>query len=340
MTATVPGLAALAALSARIGADRRLVQGAGGNTSLKRGAAELWVKASGKWLAAAEREDVFVGMDLAAIRRGLASGDAEPGPAMRLSAGVLRPSIETTLHALLPHPVVVHVHSVNAIAFAVRQDGPALVAERLAGLRHAWVPYARPGLPLTRAVQAVMHLAPDILLLGNHGLVIGARDTTAAAALLDMVEARLALPERTAPAADMARLAAIAAASGGGYRPATLNEAHWAATDPISYGLAGRGALYPDHVVFLGASPMPRLDRAAAAPGPPPDAALLLVEGAGALVRRDLGAGGEEMVACLGLVLARLAATAPVAVLTGRDEAELLGWDAEQYRQSLNAAVS
>lgn len=338
MTEAVPGLAVLAAFSARIGADRRLVQGAGGNTSLKRGDAELWVKASGKWLAAAEREDVFVGMDLAAIRRGLASGDAEPGPAMRLSAGVLRPSIETTLHALLPHPVVVHVHSVNAIAFAVRRDGPALVAERLAGLRHAWVPYARPGLPLTRAVQAVMHSAPDILLLGNHGLVVGAADTAAAAALLDAVEARLALPERTAPPADAARLASIAAASAGRYRPAALAEAHWAATDPISFGLAGRGALYPDHVVFLGASPVPCLDRAATTL--PPDAALLLVEGAGALVRAELGAGGEEMAACLGLVLARLDAAAPIAVLTGPEEAELLGWDAEHYRQSLNAAAS
>ncbi|MFC7610869.1 hypothetical protein [Teichococcus aestuarii] len=40
-------LAPLAALSARLGANRDLVQGAGGNTSLKRGDRELWVKASG-----------------------------------------------------------------------------------------------------------------------------------------------------------------------------------------------------------------------------------------------------------------------------------------------------
>ena len=39
----------------KIGQDELLVQGAGGNISWKNGN-ELWVKASGKWLADAKRE--------------------------------------------------------------------------------------------------------------------------------------------------------------------------------------------------------------------------------------------------------------------------------------------
>ena len=149
------------------------------------------------------------------------------------------------MHALLPHRVIVHVHSVNAIAFAVREDGPALVSQRLAGLRHAWVPYARPGVPLTRSVQAVMPQEPDILLLGNHGLVLGALTVGDAEALLTMVEARLALPERPLLPANLARLAALATASDGRFRPAFLAEAHAAATDPTSFRLAGRGHTLP-----------------------------------------------------------------------------------------------
>ncbi|MBK7285418.1 MAG: hypothetical protein IPI83_14890 [Sphingomonadales bacterium] len=47
-----PELAELCEVSARIGADPMLIQGPGGNTSFKSGD-ELWVKASGAWLAEA-----------------------------------------------------------------------------------------------------------------------------------------------------------------------------------------------------------------------------------------------------------------------------------------------
>ena len=47
-------LQALRILSASVGADPLLVQGAGGNTSLKQ-AGLLWIKASGTWLMNAAR---------------------------------------------------------------------------------------------------------------------------------------------------------------------------------------------------------------------------------------------------------------------------------------------
>ena len=53
-----PAYRALLAHSARIGADPALVQGAGGNTSLKRDGV-LWVKASGTWLRDAERRAIM-----------------------------------------------------------------------------------------------------------------------------------------------------------------------------------------------------------------------------------------------------------------------------------------
>ena len=64
----------------------------------------------------------------------------------------LRPSIETTLHALLPHQVVVHTHSVRTIALAIRTDAEAQLARRLDGLDWLYVPYRKPGLPLTQLI--------------------------------------------------------------------------------------------------------------------------------------------------------------------------------------------
>ncbi len=44
----------------------------------------------------------------------------------------------------MPQKVVVHVHCVETIAVAVRADAEVVLAEKLAGLPYAFVPYARP----------------------------------------------------------------------------------------------------------------------------------------------------------------------------------------------------
>src|SRR5512138_3710491 len=93
-------LQSLRNVSARVGRDIRLVQGAGGNTSLKADGV-LWVKASGAWLMEADQRDIFVPVDLPGALRALEQG-IERMPVAD-PAAKLRPSIETSLHALLPH---------------------------------------------------------------------------------------------------------------------------------------------------------------------------------------------------------------------------------------------
>ena len=121
-------------MSARVGRNILLVQGAGGNSSIKDGDV-LWVKASGTWLADAEAKDIFVPVSLGAARAALMQGD-EKVPLARNAGTTLRASIETSLHALMPHRIVLHVHSVNTIAWAVRSDAREELASRLEGL--AW----------------------------------------------------------------------------------------------------------------------------------------------------------------------------------------------------------
>ena len=49
-------------------------------------------------------------------------------------------------------------------------------AQKLDGIRCAWIPYRRPGAPLTLAVRAALDEKPDVLLLANHGIVVGGFD--------------------------------------------------------------------------------------------------------------------------------------------------------------------
>jgi rhamnose utilization protein RhaD (predicted bifunctional aldolase and dehydrogenase) len=338
MTSGQPAeLAALAALSARIGADITLVQAAGGNSSTKIDDV-LWVKASGTWLSDAERKPIFVPVDLPAARAAMAAGN-DKIPARADGHPGLRPSIETSLHAFMPHRVVLHVHAVNTIAWAARADAPAELRTRLAGLDWAWLPYCRPGLPLTLAVaEATAGHTPDILILGNHGLVVGGADCAVAEDLMREVERRLAVPVRPAPAADLARLGESCRDTV--YRPAAFPECHAIAMDAHSRSIATGGTLYPDHVVFLGpgARALGReetiADVARSAGRLPP--AFLLVPGAGAALRADLPSGAEPLLRCLGLVAARLPAGTAITYISAEEEQALMTWDAEHYRKSLS----
>lgn len=320
-----PEFRALLRYSAAIGADPALVQGAGGNVSIKRGGV-LWVKASGTWLARAEAQNIMVPVGHDALLAAIDADDAAAMedaarfvPAARNRSG-LRPSIETTMHALLPHPVVVHVHCVETIAWSCRTDAERALAPLLAGLAWSFIPYVRPGAPLARAIRLRLDARPDVLVLGNHGLVVGGGSTAAVAALVAEVARRLHREPRVAPPpGDLPVLA--------GYRPAAAVRAHGTATDARALAVARRGSLYPDHVIFLG--------RGIAEP-PAAGAVLLVVAGCGVLLRDDASAGATALAACLADVTARLDPEEGLRVLTAAEEAELLGWDAEQYRQAVD----
>lgn len=342
----VASLAALAAFSAKIGADRTLVQGGGGNTSLKQDD-RLWVKASGTWLANAQDQDIFISLPLAAVRAALAAPDSESRLARLQPPDGLRPSIETSLHALLPHPVVAHVHSVNTIAWAVRSDARSQLATRLTGLRWAWVPYRRPGVPLTQAVADALAAAdapPDVLVLANHGLVVGAADCDAADELLAEVEERLTLPARPVAPPDRVRLRA---ANDLGWQLSDNPLLHAVGTDAVTLHLAQGGALYPDHVVFLGsrvplADATRPLSRAVAeltdAGWPAPVYAV--VPDAGVLLNPSISAGALAMLECLALVGSRLSETQGLVFLTCEEVAALTDWEAEAYRRSRDRLLS
>jgi rhamnose utilization protein RhaD (predicted bifunctional aldolase and dehydrogenase) len=338
-------LQTLRVLSASVGADPLLVQGAGGNTSVKQ-AGVLWIKASGTWLMNALAGDIMVPVSLAPLldalaRHSPAAEKADQFTLAELNPHRLRPSIETTVHALLRQRIVVHVHCVETIAIAVQANAETLLEERLRGLDWAFVPYRRPGLPLAQAIAERLKPQTNVLVLGNHGLVVAADTVADASLLLRRVTGLLARTPRSAPAPDLDALLRLA--MGSDYRLPVSVEAHAAATDLASCRIAASGSLYPDHVIFLGvgsviADPNENaadvVARMTSAGQPTPVS--ILFPGKGILMRRDANAGAEAMARCLSDVAARINVTARVNYLSAEQNAELLNWDAEKYRQELN----
>lgn len=336
-----PDIQDLLGLAARLGRDPLVVQGPGGNISLKRDGV-MWVKASGTWMMEATARPILVPVDVAAVLDGLAAGD----PACEtcsafvrhdLTRSPLRPSIETTLHAVMPQRVVVHVHCVETISIACLSDAVERLAAPLKGLNWTFVPYVRPGASLGRRMAEHLCAATNVVVLGKHGLVVAGESVAEAEQLRAEVSRRLAREPRTAVATDRE---ALRAARGGGYCVVDRDELHAVATDPISLAAARRGSLYPDHVVFLGPGIIAAEARETAADAARragrPDAPLVVVPGAGILLHEAATPGARALIRCLADVTCRLANDDVVDPLTPGDEDQLLNWDAEKYRQSLD----
>lgn len=311
--------AAFRALSARLGKDPMRVQGPGGNTSIKQEGV-MWIKASGTELADAEAANIFVAVDRAAARaEAFGDGDGSCKTTVLDPVITLRPSIETTFHAALDWAVVAHTHSIAALTHGVSPEGRVEAARKLVDLPVAFVPYAKPGLPLTRQILSKITPKTQVVILENHGLICCGDTVEAAAEIMEEVETRLAMP----------RLRGSTVPQDPASEGFSWAQESWLACDPTTTERALAGSYYPDHVVFLGPA-LPRKDH----DGSPP---AVLQEGTGVLLRDGATASQKAMLRCLSDLLSRVPAEWTLEPIGAAAEAELLNWDAEKYRQALAA---
>lgn len=333
-------------LSAQLGSDPLQVQGAGGNTSLKQDGT-LWIKASGTWLMNAESTDMFVPVSLSQLLEALRLQDPRAEKAsdfvvQEQNPSGLRPSIETSLHAVLPQAIVVHTHCVDTISLAIRTDAKERLAVLLSEFDWLWVPYLKPGLPLSYYVDQHKTASTDVIVLGNHGLVVAADTVAGAEALMLKVRAALKQPVKDAASIDSSALSDVI--DHPDYEPAKPNT-YRIASDPHSLSVAASGSLYPDHVIFLGDAldvlqPNETIrgcvERVAHAGKPEPIA--MVVPGKGVVIKRSANPGQHAMVQCINDVTARLSEDDAIEYLTDEAVYQLTHWEAEHYRQSLSEA--
>jgi rhamnose utilization protein RhaD (predicted bifunctional aldolase and dehydrogenase)/NAD(P)-dependent dehydrogenase (short-subunit alcohol dehydrogenase family) len=137
-----------------------------------------------------------------------------------LDAKSPNPSVETLLHAFLPHTFIDHTHSNAVLSLTDQPDGAALAAD-VFGKRAALVPYVMPGFALAKKCSEVGRANPEVegLILLKHGIFsMGSTAEEAYVRMIDLVtlaEKRLAketrkifagatLPKTIASAADVA----------------------------------------------------------------------------------------------------------------------------------------
>lgn len=326
-------LSPLLELAGRVGRNPLLTQASTGNISLKLDGV-LWIKASGKWLADATGGKILIPLDLAGVHASIFQ-NIDPAELYRNA------SIETAMHMTLPHPVVLHVHSVNTIAWAVREDGAAQLEARLDGLRWQWIPYVASGLPLAREIERVLseHPDTDALVLGNHGLVLGGKDCQTTENLLAEIERRLAIPPRQAHPADYALLSELAGDSS--WDLPDDDAIHALATDPVSREVLEGGFLYPCQAMFSDAR-TPELFHAA--PDMAPDRAeyaarpFLIVKGRGVVLNRTMTPAEIAMLSGLAQVVQRIGPSAPLRYLSETEVAASASTAAYRYRELANAS--
>ena len=193
-----------------LGGEPRLVLHGGGNTSVKTRGQEvtgepvevLCVKGSG-WDMAAIEPPGLPAVRLQPLRRLAALdrlSDEEMVNVQRcnlLDSRAPNPSVETLLHAFLPHKFVDHTHANAALALTDQPDG-AEICREVFGDKAALVPYIMPGFALAKKAAEVYRENPDCqgLILLKHGVFsFGATAREAYERMIELVslaEARLA----------------------------------------------------------------------------------------------------------------------------------------------------
>ena len=167
-----------------LGGDARLVLHGGGNTSVKTTMTDitgdvvdvLCIKGSG-WDLGDIEPPGLPAVRLDPLRRLLGLDALSDEDMVNVQRGNLldstapNPSVETLLHAFLPHKFVDHTHADAVLAISDQPDGEAICADVFGG-RAALVPYIMPGFALARKCAEVFAANAHVegLILLKHGI--------------------------------------------------------------------------------------------------------------------------------------------------------------------------
>lgn len=167
-----------------LGGEPRLVLHGGGNTSVKTRVRDtlgdewdvLCVKGSG-WDMATIEPAGLPAVKIAPLLKARALKKLSDKDMVTLQRANLidpdapNPSVETLLHAFIPHKFVDHTHSTAILAIANQADSRAL-SKRVFGDVLGFVDYVMPGFALAKAAADIFDRDPGVegLLLDKHGI--------------------------------------------------------------------------------------------------------------------------------------------------------------------------
>lgn len=170
-----------------LGADLRITNYGGGNTSCKvidkdplngENVEVMWIKGSGGDIGTLTKSGLaalYVDRlrDLEKIYRGITYEDemVELFNHCIFDLSSKAPSIDTPLHGFLPFKHIDHLHPDAAIAIAASKDGKQITLDLFGG-EIGWVDWQKPGFDLGLQLRACLDENPHIrgIMLGSHGL--------------------------------------------------------------------------------------------------------------------------------------------------------------------------
>lgn len=186
-----------------LGADQRITNTGGGNTSSKIKMTDplngeevdvMWVKGSGGDLRTSTRanfaslymdkflslENIYDNAEVKGVKTDIEDSMVDMYRHTTFGLNPTASSIDTPLHGLIPFGHVDHMHPVSVIAIAASKDQERLTQEVFEE-EVGWVPWQRPGFDLGLVMREKLKQDPDLkgLVMGQHGLINWADDDRA-----------------------------------------------------------------------------------------------------------------------------------------------------------------
>jgi len=323
-------------LSQSLGDDELVIQGSGGNTSLKV-REYLIIKASGKKLSLAKKENIFVTVDLKNILEHLKkdSQNIENLEISNIFNSELRPSIETLMHAIMPQKFIIHSHPVDVIAHTLSQENISNLKYLLEGIKWDFIPYTRPGVPLAMLIKkSLTKKHSDVLILGNHGLIVGAETAHFAENLHNKVINKLKIFPRVVRNKNLKDLKVNIKNIPNAKLPKN-HRVNYLANDRWLFNLSQGNSPFPDHVVFCGGKlvfsnineiqNIKNINKFK----------YIIVPYNGVIILERNSNELEKMLLAQVEIYLRLKPNLKVRLLSNHECAELKNWGAEKYRKQL-----
>ncbi|QWD76369.1 class II aldolase [Polynucleobacter sp. MWH-UH24A] len=317
-----------------IGNNPLLVQGAGGNVSWKDGD-KLWIKASGTWLAHAKNKSIFVPVDLYDLKKSILEKKFFVSPKLKIDSP-LRPSIETVLHALLPHPIVVHIHPIEALSFLVLRE-PHEAFNRVRELMSEeiiMIPYRQPGGELSSTISSVIHEKNiRCIFLQNHGVVLGASSIMD---MNDLISSLRLACQSVSHKINFSTNRSHISSFFDEYFPPEDYEINMLAINPEWFKrLKDDWVLFPDHAVFLGPKAFffHNIEEFKAFTKLKLSPQLIFVKDKGVFYKSSFSLTQKIQLRCYLDLLQRIHPDSELNPLSMQEVNNLLNWDAEKFRQ-------
>jgi len=326
----------LKVLSYNMGQNKKLVQGPGGNTSIKIGK-KLFIKASGKKLENALNENIFIPLDLEYILDIFENyykfnQNLELKPLINTN---LKPSIETFIHALMPFKVVLHSHPLDIIAATATDDFKKNFGYILNDIKWDLIPYQRPGFPLAKSINNSLKIQKsNVLFLANHGLIIGAENINEAKNIQKKILEKLRILPRKIVTPNKKALKEISNKIPHSILPDS-DTIHTLGCDPKSFYLSQKNPLYPDHMVFCGCKPkIFESDKSQLEEFE--NHSYIIIPNLGVLFLKEKCELLEIMLETQAEIFLRLDINKKINFLSNKDCKDLINWEAEKYRKKIN----